>query len=178
MSSATTSVATAASTSPAAPPTTSPKPDGPSKLAVVPRPQPLIAVRSATGGGYELADGRHVTCDPTDWLICRGKVIIDVVADKLLRDRYQIVETGALTLSLADCVRLESTIGVGNAQSTTKLLPAVERLARIEIGTIKIDFTPGQLEEIALRAKKRGQTVEQSLQAVIDRIREELFWRS
>ncbi len=158
-----------------APPTTT---NGPSKLAVVLRQQPLVATRIVSRGDVPLDDGRVIAGVPGDWLIARGRRIVDVVGEAVLRERYQIVETGALTLSLAECVRLESTIGIGNAQSTTKLLPAVERLASIEIGTIKIAFTPGQLEEIALRAKKRGQTIEQSLQGVIDRIREELFWKS
>lgn len=127
---------------------------------------------------YELEDGRVVTALPGDWLIARGKRTHDVVGDPVLRDRYQIIEPGALTLNAATCVRLESTLGIGATLSVERLVPAVERLASISIGTIKIDFTPGQLDEIALRAKKRGQSVEQALQAVIDRIRDELFWRS
>lgn len=123
-----------------------------------------------------LADGRTVTTTTGDWLIQRGKQTIDVVGDAVLRDRYQIVEAGALSVPNATCIRLETTLGVGATQSLDRLVAAVERLASISIGTIKIDFTPGQLTEIATRAKKRGQTIQQALQATVDRIREDLFW--
>ena len=144
----------------------------------MPRPQPLTAVRAAFRHEVTFPDGRTTTAAPGDWVITRGKITLDVVGDAALRDRYQIVEPTALTIPPALCERLDTTLGIGATQSTDRLLAAVDRLARIEIGTIKIDFTPGQLEEIAVRAKKRGQSVQQSLQAVIDRIREELFWRS
>lgn len=137
-----------------------------------------MAVRSATGGGYELVDGRRVTVNPGDWLITRGKAIIDVVADKKLRDSYQVIDAGAVSIPMATCVILENTLGIGATHSPERLVAAVERLATIRIGEIRIDFTPGQLEEIATRARKRNQTVEQAMQAVVDRIREELFWRS
>lgn len=166
------------STSTPAPPSSPSPVPTPTKIAVVVRPQPLTAVRIVSPQDVPLADGRVLAALPGDWLICRGRQQIDVVGDGILRERYQVVETGAVTLSLADVTRLEETLGVGNAQSTTRLLPAVERLAKIEIGHIRIEFTPGQLEEIALRAKKRNQTIAQAIQSVIDRIREEIFWKA
>ncbi len=145
---------------------------------MVPRPQPLTAVRVVSPQEVALDDGRTISASPGDWLVVRGKRTIDVVGERLLHERYQVIEAGALTLTQAICARLESTLGIGATQSLERLIAAVERLASIKIGEVKIDFTPGQLDEIATRAKKRGQTVQQSLQAVIDRIREELFWRS
>jgi hypothetical protein len=171
MNSATTSRLTPDSTSIPAPPT-------PSKLAVVARQHPLVALRLAGPGSHTLVDGTTRSAAPGDWLITRGKTVIDVCRDPDLRDRYQIIESGSVSISAATCVLLENTLGIGATQSTERLLAAVERLATIKIGEIRIDFTPGQLEEIALRAKKRNQTVQQAMQAVIDRIREELFWRS
>jgi hypothetical protein len=73
---------------------------------------------------------------------------------------------------------LEQTLGLGATRTPADLVKAVERLAAIHVGTIQIDFTPGQLDEIAHRATKRGHTIQQELQAVVDRIREELFWRN
>ena len=90
--------------------------------------------------------------------------------------RY-IVDEGGQLLSQAICDRLELTTGLGSTRTPEDLCTAVERLAKISIGTIQIDFTPGQLEEIHHRAVKRGRTVKQELQAVVDRIREAIFWR-
>ena len=180
MSSGTTLVGMGASTSPApspvAPPTTSAP--SPTKLSVVPRQQPHTAVKVTDRRDVTLSDGRTTTTFPGDWLVSRRKEAIDVVSDGALHDRYQVIELGALTLTNACCTRLETTLGIGATQTVDRLVLAVERLAKIDIGEVKIDFTPGQLEEIAARAKKRGQTVKQSLMAVIDRIKDELFWRS
>lgn len=163
-------MATPASTSSPAPPTT--------RLAVVPRPQPLTATKVTAPQTVPLDDGRILQALPGDWVITRTKRPIDVVGDGILRERYQVVEPTALSINPATCTRLEHTLGIGATQSVDRLIAAVERLASISIGTIKIAFTPGQLDEIATRARKRGQTVEQALVAVIDRIREELFWRN
>lgn len=130
------------------------------------------------GGGFELADGRHQTIGPGDWLITRAKQIIDVIADRQLRERYQVIDAGAITLPLATCEQLDTTLGLGATQTPERLVAAVERLASLSIGEVKIDFTPGQWTEIATRAKKRNQTIPQAVQAVVDRIKEEIFWRS
>jgi hypothetical protein len=84
---------------------------------------------------------------------------------------------GRLTLSGADCNRLEETLPLGCTQSPSSLVAAVERLASLRFGDIRIPFTPGQLQEIQHRAAKRGRTVEAEMQAVVDRIRDELFYR-
>ena len=113
-----------------------------------------------------------------DWVLYRGKVPIEVTDDRGLARGYQVVTPGDLTLDTPARERLESTLGIGTTKDAASLTAAVERLARIEIGTVKIDFTPGQLHEIATRAKKRGRTVQQELEATVARIREDIFWRS
>lgn len=142
------------------------------------KPPVLTAVRIASDTRVRLADGRDVQATAGLWLVNNGRITVDVLSEALLRERYQIVDQGERRLTAVDCARLELTTGVGSTRTAADLCAAVERLARITIGTVQVDFTPGQLEEIAYRAKKRGQTVQQALQAVIDRIREELFWRS
>jgi hypothetical protein len=42
---------------------------------------------------------------------------------------------------------------------------------------VKVEFSPGQLEEIAHRAAKRGRSVEAELNAAVDRIKDEIFHR-
>ena len=65
---------------------------------------------------------------------------------------------------------------LGQRARVGALLTAVKRMAKIEIGGVALTFTPGQLEELAFRAKKRGHTVQQEMEAVVKRIEQELFW--
>lgn len=135
-------------------------------------------MQQARVGVVTMPDGRPIPIVAGDWVIYRGKTPIDVTNDHGLAARYQAISPQDLTLDLPTRERLEATLGIGATQSSEALVAAVARLARIEIGTVQIPFTPGQLEEIATRAKKRGQTIGQALEAVVARIRDELFWRS
>jgi hypothetical protein len=90
---------------------------------------------------------------------------------------YEVVVEGTLTLTLQDRDLLERTTGVGTTRTAPELIAACQRLARIGIGDVQIPFTPGQLEEIAYRAQKRGITVARAIQDVIDRLSGELFHR-
>lgn len=120
-----------------------------------------------------MPDGTILPCEINEWVIAAGNQVIDCV--KNLSEKYEIVEEGLL-LPRTVCVQLEQTIGIGTTQSAAKLIPAIERLARISIGTVKIEFTPGQLEEIKHRASKRGITVKQELQRCVDRVKDEIFY--
>jgi hypothetical protein len=82
-----------------------------------------------------------------------------------------------LQLSPGACNRLEETLGLGATRSPEFLTIAVERLASMQIGDIRIPFTPGQLAELQHRAEKRGRTVEAEMRAVVARIEEELFYK-
>lgn len=172
-----------APTKPTAPtaPTPAPLPAaGPTvtKRTVRPKSAALTATLSATTQTVTLVDGRTLAAIAGDWLIARGRQLVDVVSEAQLSARYTIDEPNACVLPAATCAQLEQTTGIGSTRTPADLVKAVERLAKIEVGGIRIDFTPGQLDEIAHRAKKRGRTIQQELQAVVDRIREELFWRS
>lgn len=82
-----------------------------------------------------------------------------------------------LHVSPYQCRAIEDTLGIGTTQSAPHLIAAIERLARVEIGEVVIPFTPGQLAEIKHRAQKRGRTVAEEIQAVVDRIRDEIFYK-
>jgi hypothetical protein len=138
----------------------------------------LTAVELRADQRVQLPDGRQATARAGEWLITRGSSVLEVVGPPELAARYEAVDPGDRTLPAAVCARIEQTTGVGSTRTPEDLARAIERLAHIEIGGIAIDFTPGQLDEIKYRASKRGRTVQQELQAVIDRIREDLFWRS
>lgn len=133
-------------------------------------------MRLATSQVVQLADGRVKHAAEGDWLIAQGRLSIDVVGAAQLTTLYQIDEPGSRTFSAAVCDRLEQTTGLGSTRTGEELVKAVERLARIQIGTIHVDFTPGQLEEIHQRATKRGHTVEQELRAAVDRVKDAIFW--
>lgn len=147
-------------------------------MTVVATPVPLQAMQVTDPSPVTYPDGTREIAQAGQWVVSRGKQVLAVLPPARFAELYQVVDAGALTLSSADCAAIDETTGLGSTRTPEALRAAIDRLARIEIGTVKIAFTPGQLEEIAYRAKKRGQTVGQALQAVIDRIREELFWRS
>ncbi len=151
-------------------------PAQPSKLTVRERAPQLTAVRLPTAREVTLYDGRTVQAGVGAWMITRGKIILDVATPQALNQRYEVIDDQGLTLRGYDRDRLEQTTGVGSTRTPTDLVEAVERLAAISIGTIHVDFTPGQLAEIKHRAAKRGHTVEQELRATVDRIKEAIFW--
>lgn len=125
----------------------------------------------------ELAEGHFVTACPGDWLISQGASVVDVVVGSKLHDQYDVIQEGVF-LPKALTARVENVLGVGAMKDADRLLSAIESLATIEIGLIKIDFTPGQLAELKHRASKRGFTIEQELRRVVDRIKDEIFYRS
>ena len=84
-----------------------------------------------------------------------------------------------LHLSPRQVAQVEAALGVSVPFSSPEsLVAAVERLASVGFGDIRVPFTPGQLAEIAHRAAKRGRTVDAELKAVVDRIQDELFYRA
>jgi hypothetical protein len=83
-----------------------------------------------------------------------------------------------LQLPPAACRELEETLGIGTTRSVAEFVRAVERLASIKVGEVRIAFTPGQLGELAHRAQKRGRTVEAEMKAVVSRIEDELFYKA
>lgn len=114
---------------------------------------------------------------PGDWIIQRGVDLIGVLTDKAFREEYEFVIDGLL-VPQATCQQIEAITGIGTTKTPDELYNAVDRLARVSIGHVKIDFTPGQLEEIKHRARKRGLTVEQELSRIVDRIKDEIFYKS
>lgn len=126
-----------------------------------------------------LVDASTVPAYVGDWLITSGGSAqpLSVCPAASFRSLYEVQQDGSLTLSQPEREALEILIGLGAARTPATLLAAVDRLASIRIGDVRLEFTPGQLEELQHRAAKRGQTVEQSVQAVVDRIRDEIFHR-
>jgi len=146
------------------------------KLQVRQRTPALTATRLKAAQRVQLTGSGSVDLNGGDWVISRGASIIDWVRGSLA-EKYEPLTEPGLTLPPSVLVRIEQTTGFGSVKDPYVLLDAIERLAAISIGTIQIDFTPGQLEEITHRAGKRGRTVEQELRAAVDRVKDEIFHR-
>ena len=138
----------------------------------------LTATRLVARQAVTFADGTTRPVPAGDWILTQGAVVLDTCpAAGFPGSTYQIVDDQQRTLSADDRHRLEAVLGLGATDSPTALLAAVSRLARLSIGEVAIDFTPGQWEELTHRARKRGQTVRQAVEAVVSRIRDELWHR-
>lgn len=137
----------------------------------------LHARRPEPGQAVILPWGEQTVPAPDSLLLYQGSQVVRIIKQAEFEKDYVCVDDDTLTVSPAGKQRLERTTGFGTLRSEAELIQAVERLATIEIGGVHIDFTPGQLEEIAHRATKRGRPVEAEIRATIDRIKEELFWR-
>lgn len=124
-----------------------------------------------------LADGRTIPGLAGDYRIVRGTHTLDVVSPDRFAKEYEAKPIGGLLLSQKDCDALVERLGLGATHDGERLIDAVDRLAKVEIGGIRIPFTPGQLAELRHRAVKRGRTVELEIRAVISRIEDELFYR-
>jgi hypothetical protein len=125
-----------------------------------------------------LADGRNVLAPTGHYIVRRGNQVVTVLPAALLgpgKDYEPLLDQISLTPEQKQ--RLERTLGLGTTRTTPDLITAVEALATISIGTVRVEFTTGQLAEIAHRAGKRGRTVQAELEAVVDRIKGELFHR-
>lgn len=82
-----------------------------------------------------------------------------------------------LHLSPVEVDELAARLGIASKVTGATLLTAVDRLASLRIGDIRLPFTPGQLAELQHRAAKRGRTVEAEMRAVVARIENELFYQ-
>lgn len=101
----------------------------------------------------------------------------EVVASFLLRDalREYPIQGRHLVLDHPELDRLAKTLGGGDVLNGEDLCLKVERLAGISFHNIRLEFTPGQLEEIAWRANRLGLTPEELAARIVKKM-EELFF--
>lgn len=137
----------------------------------------LMARQAIDVEQLKFSTGASWTAKPGDWIITLGTELLEVVNARDFPSRFAFIEEG-MVLPRTICSKIEVITGMGTTQTPDKLYEGIDRLAHIAIGGINIEFTPGQLEEIKHRAHKRGYTVEQELQRIIDRIKDEIFHHS
>jgi hypothetical protein len=91
--------------------------------------------------------------------------------------RHQPPPPPGLHLTPVEVDQIAQALGLGARPTGPSILAAIDRLAAIRIGDIRLPFTPGQLDELRHRAMKRGRTVEAEMRAVVARIEDELFYQ-
>src|SRR3970282_947170 len=69
------------------------------KLNLLARIPARTAVRLSADQTVQLADGRTRHALAGDWLVTRGRAVLDVVGDAQLAERYQIVDDATRLLS-------------------------------------------------------------------------------
>jgi hypothetical protein len=78
-------------------------------------------------------------------------------------------------LSQKELQQLEDLLGGGSILNGDDLLKKVQRLAGITYGHIRLQFSPGQLEDLKRKADRQGKTVEQLVEQMAPRIHEQFF---
>jgi hypothetical protein len=139
--------------------------------------EPLLATRLEGEGRFVLANGMNSLGHPGDWAITRGPVTLAVLPPAVYEQEYAAVDEHSLTLTGAERAEVARALGFGSTETSSHLVTAAKRLAHLTIGTIDVDFTPGQWEELAHRATKRGLSVESLVKQIVDKITQDI-WQS
>lgn len=175
--SATTSGATTGSARASAPPVASVE-DKATRVRVPVQLKPrdtLFATQATTTEQLTLPNGFGRLVYPGEWIISRQDRVIDVLPESAFAQFYEPVRQG-LFVPQTIGASLERTLGIGAMEHPLALLAAVDRLASLHIGTLRIDFTPGQWEELKHRAEKNGTSLEAEIERIVARLREDIFW--
>lgn len=136
----------------------------------------LTATRAPHPGQLvRVANQRLVQTRPGDWLVEDAGILLEVVPDADLRKKYEVQEPGQLVIAPSIRRQLDDLLGIGAAESGERLLALVTRLAQLRLGTLTVQLSPAQAEEVARRAQHHGLTPEQGLQQVLFRLQDELF---
>ena len=135
----------------------------------------MMAVPVVRPQQVSLPDGTFLTTQVGEWMITRDDRVVDVVSTHELKKRYEATERDGILVGGDTRFRIEKALGTGSTETPEMLATAVERLARLRIGDIRLDFTPGQWEEIAHRAGKMGLPAKEVLSRLLDRFCQDLW---
>lgn len=151
--------------------TTAPASTSSPKLRVRRRGKILTAHKLTERKTITLPNGFPTQGYPGDYAITSEGHIVDLVTT--LTD-YEIVQEG---LFLPDHVRaeVERVLGVGAMKSPKDLVHAAERLAKLEIGQLRVDFSPGQWEELSRKAVVQSQSVEEYLARLVKKFTADIW---
>lgn len=108
----------------------------------------------------------------------RSRVAIDVAAAAVLKKGVQVLPVGRermLVLSGPQLEAVESMLGGGSLLNGADAVKKVERLAGISFLHVRLPFTPSQLEQIADKAARNNQTVEELVERLAPRVYAQFF---
>lgn len=153
-----------------------PAPKAPARRAVYPkRGTPLTAYQLLVPTEITMLSDVKVYAHPGMWVIANGEHVVDVVPENLFAARFEPAASDSLVIGGEHRAKLENALGLGATNSPRDLTVAVERLARLSIGEIPVDFSAGQWDVLAHRAKKRGITTDALVRQLVDRITSEIW---
>jgi hypothetical protein len=95
-------------------------------------------------------------------------VLANGLASLPLQGRYAVLDQPTLQA-------LEDLLGGGSVFNGADLLEKVKRLAGISYHHVRLQFTPGQLEDLQEKARRQGKSVEQLVEQMAPRIHEQFF---
>jgi len=119
--------------------------------------------------------GQQLHAAPDDWVILRSGVVLDVMPQTLFEQAYELTPQPGLSLAPDDRATLEKVLGFGTTRDSAALMAAVRKLASLSIGKVEVEFSVAQWDELAHRARKRGQTVLVYMQQLVKKLTQDLW---
>lgn len=132
--------------------------------------QPLAPTTLTMPNGYEID-----ALPGKDVILSRGGVPVQVLPLARFHKEYEPADPRALTLSGADRATIERTLGFAATETPQHLVTAITRMARLSIGQIEVDFSPGQWEELSHRAAKMRLTTGDLVKRIVGKLTQDLF---
>lgn len=163
--------------------TTPEEPAAPVAAVAAPSRLPVHAVRGTPLTAYQLTEATTLTllsdvkvyAHPGMWVVSNGPHVIDVLPEALFKSRFEPATTDGLVIDGASRAALEKALGFGSTKSAGDLVTVASRLARLSVGDIAIDFSPGQWDVLAHRAQKRGISVEALVRQIVDKLTADIW---
>lgn len=107
------------------------------------------------------------------WVITDATGAAVDVTEKLDKE-YEVVEEG-LFLPATHRAEVERVLGTGAMRTAEDLVRGIDSLARLEVGGILVDFTPGQWAELKHKAAVQNQTLEEYMTRLVRRFTQDLW---
>lgn len=97
----------------------------------------------------------------------------DLMISQLERFKTVSPQDRAVIVANRDRIRLEEILSGGTLRDSADLVKKVEGLARLEIGEVKVTFTPGELNNIKVFAAKNRIPVQRAVEQVVHGMKEQ-----
>lgn len=151
------------------------RPAKPIRRKIRPKVHDLQAYQATTPEILSALSGTQYHAEVGAWVILRGGVVIDCLSDQEFTRLYEVVPEKGMTLAPADQATLDQVLGFGATRSSAQLTACVQKLARLEIGEIRVTFTPAQWDELNSRAKKRGWPISKYMEQLVARLTQDVW---